>query len=88
MTKAVYDNNSDVAAKELGMPVDDVKDEAKVVRKLFEKFIEQFLSQVVKFVYFDQTADEYREYLNTFRNDQAVLSLFSSFLRFFDVRSG
>ena len=86
--KAVYDNNPDVAAKELGMSVDEVKDESKVVRKLFEKFIEQFLSQVVKVVYSGQTADEYREYLNTFRNDPSVLGLFSSFLRFFDVRSG
>ena len=83
--KAVYDNNTEVVAKELGISTDEAKDIGKIVRKIFEKFIDQ-LAQVVGEVYSDPT--DIKNQLRSMKNDPITLELFSSFLNLFDTRSG
>ena len=83
--KAVYDNNTEAIAKELGISADEAKDIGKIVRKIFEKFIDQ-LAQVVGEVYSDPT--DIKNKLRSMKNDPIALELFSSFLNLFDVRSG
>ena len=83
--KAVYDNNAEAVAKELGISADEAKDIGKIVRKIFEKFIDH-LAQVVGEVYSDPT--DIKNQLRSMKNDPITLELFSSFLNLFDVRGG
>ena len=89
VTRAIYDNNIEMAAKELGMSVDEARNVNNIVKKIFGRFIDHFVRQVVDEVYHDsKKRTEITQQLNSMKDDPAALGLFSSFLRLFDTRSG